>query len=367
MDTLTVGVEEEFFLIHPATGRTVPRAEHVRTAAGLRPAVASSEVQSELLQCQVEVNTPVCLGLDEVGGHLLRLRHSLAEAAEDVGCRLAASGSAPFTPLGTPAISTSPRYRSMRVDAAQLAAEQLICGMHVHVGVPDRATGVAVLNRLRPWLPVLVAIGANSPLWDGADTQFSSWRTVVFGRWPVSGTPPPFADADDYERRAGALVDHGIIRDRGQLYWQARLSERFPTVEVRATDVQLRPDEAVLLAGLIRALVATAMAGERAGAPAPVQPPEFAAGAVWHAARYGLTNRLHDPLTGHPAKAGDVVAGLLKYTLPALREAGDERQVTSLVHRLLRDGQGADRQRAALAAGGRDGLIRLITGITATA
>ncbi|WP_033825609.1 glutamate--cysteine ligase [Kitasatospora sp. MBT63] len=362
MDTLTVGVEEEFFLVHPATGRTVPRAEQVRTAAGLRPALASAEVQSGLLQCQLEVNTPVCRTLDEVGGHLLRLRHSLAEAADELDCRLAASGSAPFAPLGVPAVSASPRYRSMKADAAQLAAEQLICGMHVHVGVPDRATGVAVLNRLRPWIPVLVALGGNSPMWDGTDTDFASWRTVVFGRWPVSGTPPPFEDADDYERRVGALVDHGIIRDRGQLYWHARLSERFPTVEVRATDVQLRPEEAVMLAGLIRALVATAMAGERAGAPAPVPPTEFMAGAVWHAARYGLTNELHDPLTGRQAKAGDVVAALLKYTLAALREAGDERQVTSLAHRLLREGQGADRQRAALAAAGATGLVRLITG-----
>ena len=359
MNAFTIGVEEEYFLLHPVTGQLLPRAEQVRASAGLQPALEAQEVQYELLRCQLEVATPVCHDLEEVGGHLLRLRHTLAAAAEEQGCRLAACGTAPFRPSRPVPVTATRRYHSLEADAPQLTREQLICGMHVHIGIPDRHTAVTVLNRLRPWLPVLTALGANSPLWNGTDTGFASWRTIVFDRWPVSGIPPEFADADDYGRRIRTLVDNGIIRDQGQVYWQARLSERYPTIEIRATDVQLRPDEAVMLAGLIRALAATAAGHPTAPLPSPTQ--EGLAGAAWHAARHGITDQLHDPVTGRPHKAGDIIADLLKHTLPALQETGDDRQVTALLHRLLREGTGADRQRRALAADGPPALLRTIT------
>ncbi|MFJ1705045.1 glutamate--cysteine ligase [Kitasatospora sp. NPDC088346] len=360
IEPLTLGVEEEYLLLDPQTGLPLPRVEEVRAAADLHPALESAEVQPELLQSQVEIATPVCRDLSEVGGHLLRLRHSLAAAAESSGCHLAACGTAPYADTTPPAITDAPRYRSIHQDFSRLADENLINGMHVHVGIPDRQTGVAVLNRLRPWLPLLVGLAANSPLWYGTDTGFSSWRTVVFNRWPISGVPPRFADADDYDRRITELQDAGMIRDRGQLYWQARLSERYPTLEVRAMDVQLRADEAVMLAGLVRALATTVMLEERDGHPAPSRPPESLAGAGWHAARYGLTEALHDPFTGRLRRVGDVVSDLVEYLTPALALAGDEREVTSLLHRLLQEGNGADRQRRALEKHGRRGLVDMI-------
>lgn len=356
---ITLGVEEEYLLLDRARGFPVSAAEAVCKAAGLQPALSSTEIHRELLLAQLEVATPVCETLDEVGGHLLRLRHALGEAAEQAGCRLVATGAAPYSTDGPIEITDTPRYRGLYQDAPQLVDEQLINGMHVHVGVPDRATGVAVLNRLRPWLPVLVALSANSPFWRGRDTGFASWRTVVFGRWPVSGPPPAFTDASDYDRRVRALVTGGVIRDAQQIYWQTRLSERYPTVEVRASDVQLRVEEAVMLTGLIRGLAQTAIWKHRAGEPAPRTLPEIVAAAGWHAARYGLEGSLITS-AGTPVTARDAARALLHHVFPALAEYGDASQVTALVEQMLDDGNGSHRQRRVLKESGSEGLVRYV-------
>ncbi|MEU7062159.1 glutamate--cysteine ligase [Streptomyces sp. NPDC051578] len=357
---ITVGVEEEYVLLDPSTHLPMPLAEEVRAAAGLGSFADEGEVQDELLQAQIEVATPICTDLGEVGGHLLRLRHAVASAAEDKGCRVAMSATAPLKDGTPPAVTQKPRYLRMREEARRLVDEQLINGMHVHVAVPGREMGVAVLNRIRVWLPTLLAMSGNSPLWDGRDTGFASWRTIVFGRWPVSGPPPCFADLADYEKRIGALLESGVIGDRGQLYWQARLSDRYPTIEVRCLDVQLEADDAVLFTGIIRALVATAIAEENAGAPPPACAHELLQAANWHAARHGLNSTLVDPRGGRHS-AGDVLCQLTAYIAPALEESGDHREVSALMHRLLREGTPADRQRRALAEGGMAALADLIT------
>ncbi|GAA2442841.1 glutamate--cysteine ligase [Streptomyces sp. NPDC051041] len=354
----TIGVEEEYLLVDPVTGLPVPQADKVRAAAGLGRLVADQEVQPELLQAQVEVATQVCGTLEEVGGHLLRLRHAVGAAAEAYGCRISACGTPPLRHGRPVAVTDQARYRAMVVQAPQLVAEQLVNGMHVHVAVPGREAGVRVLNRIRAWLPTLTAMSANSPLWDGHDTGFASWRTMIFGRWPVSGLPPHFADAADYDRRVQHLLECGLISDTGQLYWQARLSARYPTIEVRCFDVQLRADDAVMLAGIVRALVETLLAEAAADAPEPRPAPELLQAAMWHAARHGLSDTLIDP-DGRVRRAGDVLYELLRYVAPALEASGDTRQVTALVHRLLQHGTGADRQRAALARGG----LRAVTGL----
>ncbi|QEU77426.1 carboxylate-amine ligase [Streptomyces subrutilus] len=363
---ITVGVEEEYLLVDPYSGLPVPLVEDVRRTAGLGPLAERAEVQDELLQAQVEVATPVCSSLEEVGGHLLRLRHAVASAAEANGCRIAATGAAPVRGTGPVPVTPNPRYLRMVGEARQLVDEHLISGMHVHAAVPDPETGVAVLNRIRGWLPTLLAMSANSPLWDAQDTGFASWRTIVFGRWPVSGPPPRFEGIDDYEQRLEALVASGVIADRGQVYWQARLSDRYPTVEVRCLDVQLRADDAVMFAGIVRALVATAIADEKAGLPLPRCAPELLQAANWHAARYGLNGTLVDP-HGRSRSSGDVLCSLLGHITAALEDAGDLRQVSALVHRLLREGTPADRQRRALAEEGMPGVIGLVTDAAAAA
>lgn len=357
---ITVGVEEEYLLVDPDTGLPVPRAEAVRAAAGLDPVSADDDVQSELLQAQVEIATPVCTELDEVGGHLLRLRHAIGSAAEQAGCRVALTGTAPVKAAEPVPVTPKVRYLRMQDQARRLVDEQLINGMHVHAGVQDRDMGIEVLNRIRVWLPTLLAMSVNSPLWEGRDTGFASWRTLIFGRWAVSGPTPVFAGEADYDRRVAGLVDSGVISDAGQLYWQARLSEKYPTVEVRCSDVQLRADDAVMFAGIVRALVATAVHEAKSAAPLPDCPQELLQAATWQAARYGLSG----PLVGceggrHSAR--DAVGLLMRHVRPALEEAGDAREVTALVHRLLRDGDPAGRQRQAMAEGGLPALLELIT------
>jgi len=358
---LTIGVEEEYLLLDPGSGLPVAGSVRVRTAARLMASVASREVEPELLQAQVEIGTPVCESLQQVGDNLTRLRGAVRAAAAQFGSTVAACGAAPARGVLPVPVTAEERYRAISEDAPQLVDEQLINGMHVHVGIPDADAAVGVLNRIRPWLPVLVALGANSPLWDGGDTGFASWRTLVFGRWPVSGPPPAFADAADYRARTRALLDAGTIMDLGQLYWQARLSERYPTIEIRALDVQLEITDAVTLAGIVRALVGRALHDHRSGTARPEAPGELVRAATWQAARHGLDGDLVDPLTDRPRSARQVVGTLMEYLAPELRESGDQRRVAWGVARLLRQGNGAQRQRRAFAAGGPDAVMAMIT------
>ncbi|MDP9418275.1 MAG: glutamate--cysteine ligase [Actinomycetota bacterium] len=362
---LTVGVEEEYLLVDAVSGQPTPAADRVSRVARAQPALGEDDVQRELLQAQLEVATPPCETLDEVGGHLLRLRSELVRAAESEGCRLLATGAAPLHGDGPAEVTRTQRYEEIHDHAPRLVDEQLINGMHVHVAVPDRRTGVSLLNRLRPWLPVLLAMGVNSPVWDGRDTGFASWRSVHFERWPVSGPPPHFDDEQDYERRADALVATGVIRDRAQLYWQARLSDNYPTIEVRCWDVQLRADDAVLLAGLLRALVARLLADASAGEVAVPPPPELVRAAAWHAARGGLTAELVDLPHGGNRDAREVVSALLEHLRRQLDETGDTEQISALLDRLLREGTGAERQRAVLERYGLSALVRWIGAETA--
>ncbi|MGW5352601.1 carboxylate-amine ligase [Streptomyces sp. NPDC004031] len=354
----TLGVEEEYLLLDRESGRPCPRVGEVRSAARDIPFLHRSEVGNELLQAQIEIATPVCGDLAEVAGQLTRLRETVVRAADRAGCRLAATGAAPFAPEDAVPVSPEQRYRDMRAQARRLVDEQLICGMHVHVAVPDRERGAAALGRIRPWLPVLLALGANSPFWDGRDTGFAGWRTIVSDRWPVTGPPPYTADGADYARETSALLDSGVIADLGQVYWHARLSESYPTLEVRVCDVQLDTDAAVTLAGLARALVATALREAAEGTEPIVSGDGVLRAAAWHAARHGVTGTLVHPVRGTLARADEVVDAFTARLAPALRSTGDLARVTAGVDRLRAQGGGATRQRAAAAASGLDGLLR---------
>ena len=362
----TLGVEEEYLLLDRATGVPAPLSEAVRRGDDLQPALGPDDVQGELLQVQVEVATPVCQELDEAGGHLLRLRHGLSASAQEQGALLLACGAAPWADGAAP-VTDDARYRRIRDRAPALVDEQLINGMHVHVAVPNRACGLDVLNRLRADLPLLLAMSSNSPFWQGRDTGFASWRTVHFERWPVAGPPPHVDGEDDYDRRVAALLETGAVLDTGQLYWQARVSERYPTVEVRCADVQLRVDDAVLLAGLIRALVITALGDADAGTPYPVPPAELLRAASWSAARHGLDGDLYDLRSGRRRSSRDMVGDLLDRVQAALRAAGDEEQVHALADRLLHEGTGAARQREVVARDDVGALVGFVAAETVAA
>jgi len=339
VDTPTLGVEEEFFLVDARTGLPAARPP------GLLETVPGAE--PELQRWQVETNTRVCADLATVRAELVRLRRDLVTAAEGAGCRLLATATHPLATRAHQDITPKARYRRMEDRFAQLARDQLVCGCHVHVGVADRELAVLAMAHLRPWLHLLLALSANSPFWMGADTGYASYRTQMWSRWPSAGPPAPFASAAEYDATVSALVGSGVVLDRAMVYFDVRPSAHVDTLEFRVADVCLTVDDAVLLAGLSRALVTTALAAVRDGAPPPELRTELVRAAHWRASRSGLGEELVDLAIGRPVPPEVAMAGLLRHVTPALEAAGDLDEVHALLDRTLACGTGADRQRAA--------------------
>jgi carboxylate-amine ligase len=344
MDRLTLGVEEEFQIVDGDSGELVSRADDVVAAA--RPLVGDA-VEEELNRCQIEVATPVCTSLAEVAEHLRGLRRSLQEAATSTGSRIVAVGSHPLGSWEDQEVGDRDRYQQMEDDYQIVARQQVICGCHVHVGVPDPDLAVAVMDRLRPWLPTLLALSANSPFWQGLDTGYDSYRTEVWKRWPTFGMPPLLGDDAGYRGLVDEMVEGGAIADPTHLYWMARPSERWPTIELRACDVCLTADEAVMVAGLSRALVATCIAEHERGDAVPEVQRDLLEAATWRAARFGLEDELLSAVDLRPRPAAEVVGELLEHARGGLEAHGDWDQVAEAVAQVLRTGNGARRQRAA--------------------
>ncbi|WP_063741380.1 carboxylate-amine ligase [Saccharothrix syringae] len=340
---LTVGVEEEFLLVDAVTGELVPLAPAV-----LGGADGVLDLQAELTRYQVESATPVCRGMVEVREQLVAARRELGRLAGAHGARIVASGTPVLGGERPPPLSDDARYRAISARFRSLVDGLTTCGCHVHVGVPDRETGVVVSNHLRRWLPVLLALSANSPFSRGRDTGYASWRYVAWSPWPSAGAPPWFSSVEDYDSGTRVLRATGAALDPGMVYWDVRLSARYPTVELRVCDVAATVDEAVLIAALVRAVAATAVAGE----PALRVPDLALRAAMWRAARDGLAGAGVQPRTGELVAAADLLRELVAWVRPALRAAGDEALVLDGVGRLLVDGTGAARQ---LRAFGRRG------------
>jgi carboxylate-amine ligase len=351
----TLGVEEELLVVDPG-GRPVPLGpealevaarrgqgetveEHDRDEGGAEGAHLVPELKAQ----QLELGTRVCRTLEQVAAELRSWRDRADAAAIAAGARVAALASSPVAvePVQTP----GERYERIHDTFGRIAAEQLTCGCHVHVSVDGDEEGVAVLNRIRIWLPVLTALTANSPFWMGTDTGYASYRSQSWGRWPSAGPNGVFADAADYHRLIDDVLATGTAVDTGMVYFDARLSANWPTVEVRVADVALRVEDAVAHAGLVRGLVETAARESRDGRPVPEVRPEILRLAAWRAGRSGLSGELVDPRTGRPAPAAEVVGAFLEHVRPALADAGDEQRVSDGVAELLRRGTGADLQR----------------------
>src|SRR5271157_5265 len=213
---ITVGVEEEFVLLDPSTGATVLAGPELVRLLGGEPGI-----QQELMRFQVETGTTVCTGLDDLGRELIRLLRLAAAAAASLGCRLVASGVAPYRTPGLAAVTGQPRYRELARRYAPVVAEAGTCGCHVHVGVPSREAGVQVLARLRPWLAPLLAVSANSPIAGGHDTGWASWRSVIQARWPTATPPAAWPDAAAYDTAVRRLIGHGAALDERSVYFLA--------------------------------------------------------------------------------------------------------------------------------------------------
>lgn len=344
----TFGIEEEFFLLDPATGLpAVPDARTRETLMSIR--AGDSRSQHELLDCQVEMATPVCSSANEALASLRGFRRGLATTASGNDLQAVSMGTAPLIPVHPAHVSPTDRYREIHRYLPGISGEQYVSGLHVHVAIPNSEAGILALNGLRGWFPLLAAIGANSPLWRGEDTGFSSWRTIHYRRWSVQGIPPHFADSEDYYRRLALVLGADVVLDAGHIGWAARLSNHYPTIEIRVADAQLRAEEAVSLALVIRALVETSIHAPRNDSGLL---PELLDLAFWQAAKHGLGGNQLDPETGRGIPTEHMIAALKRRIRDALDESGDFELVDSTLDRLLRDGNGARRQRDSLARGG---------------
>ncbi|MEU2157724.1 glutamate--cysteine ligase [Streptomyces sp. NPDC019396] len=340
----TVGVEEEFLLVDRHTGQPVPRAPEVLARA--RPSLGDL-VQSEFYSCVVETCTRPTASLTELREQLLLLRSQMAAAARQADCLLLASGTPVIPPARPIPVTDKPRYLRMQAHCQGVVdgVEGIACGCHVHVGTHDKSEAVALSGHLRPWLPTLQALAANSPFGGAQDSGFASRRSVEFERWPSVG-PSPLLDRTGYEATLDALIHSGVVLDRRSLYWYARPSEHVPTLEIRVADVNADLQSTVLLAAIVRGLCAALLADMREERPpAPVTDYQLRT-AHRCAARAGVTGFLPDPLTDRLVPARWLVGRLLVRAAPGLAAAGDLPAALSLLARHLSLGTGADRQRA---------------------
>ena len=347
----TLGVEEEYQIIDSETRELHARAGSVLQRA--QQSLGEEEVAPEMLASQIETNTPVCRTLAELRSELLRERREVVEAAAKEGTRIASASTHPFSRWQEQSITPKERYRRMVNNYQQLAREQLVFGLHVHVGLEDREAAVQVLNRMRLWLAPMLALSASSPFWLGEDTGYASYRTQIWSTWPTWGQPGPFESRAEHDALIRALVATRSAADATQIYWDARLPERLETIEVRVADACSRVSEAVMIAGLARALVHTLNEQAKREEPYSKTRPELLRAAHWHAARYGLDAELVDVEAERLVPAREMIEKLLGFVRPALEEGEDWEEVSALVHETLERGNGADRQRRAYERTGR--------------
>lgn len=318
--------------------------------AGKVIARGGKDLTAEFKRQQLETDSLPRSSLADLETDLRRSRDLAITAARAEGARVVASGTAPTEV--TPQVVPEDRYQQMVGRYGITATEHLTCGCHVHVAVADDDEGVVALNGMRIWLPVLLALSANSPFWQGRDTGYASFRAQAMGRWPSSGPTDLFVDGADYRAGVERMVATGVLMDVAMVYSDARLSARYPTVEIRVADVCPDVRDAVLIAALCRALVDTTVSAAATN-PAPDVSASWLRLASWQASRAGLAGKLLDPDTFLPRPARAVIEELLGFVTPALDANGDLGLVTDGLARLWEHGSGAQQQRAVLERTGR--------------
>jgi carboxylate-amine ligase len=336
----TVGVEEELLLFDRVT---LDQAQVGASLADPESHQGLPSVEHEFKRQQVETASRPQSDLTLLSAEIAGGRLEVARRAADRGAAPAALATDPTR--GRPQPTKDSRYGRMLADYGAVAESSLTNGMHVHVSIESRAEGVAVIDRIRPWLPTLVAMSANSPYHQGRDTSYASYREVCWGMWPTAGPTELFGSLAAYERTVQDLVATGAALDEAMIYFAARLAIGYPTVEIRVMDVTPTTADAVVLAGVCRALVETA-ARDAAAGRAPLSVGRLVLRAAgWRAARFGLTGELVQPDGGGLVPAAGAVEALVAHVADALAEDGDTELVERGVQRLFAQGTGADRQR----------------------
>lgn len=344
---LTLGAEEELHLIDLESGRLSAKAPR------LLPKLPADRFGAELQRTTIETNTPVVRTLDDLRRVIVDLRTELSAAIAPAGVTIAAAGTAPRSEYADFELTSGGRYGRMQEQYRMLVDEQLICGLQVHVGVSDRDLAVQIAQRVAPVLPVLLALSASSPFWNGQDTGYSSFRSIIWQRWPSAGSFGRVSDAAEYDKVLDDLIASGVIADKKMAYFDVRPSSHAPTLELRVCDATPIVDDAVLIAGLFRAAVRKAEKAVESGAEWHPRSEPLHRAAMWQAARGGLTGELLG-LGQHPERlpAETAVRQLVSRLRPELEELGDWGTVAELAEDTLARGNSTDRQRTAYAERG---------------
>lgn len=346
----SVGVEEEFQLLDPQTHELVPVVDQLLERVSEE---ARGNIKHELMQSVVETATVVCSDIGNAVQDLRRLREEVIAAAEQVGAVVASAGTTPVSCWEDQAITEQPRYRDIVARLQWVARRELIFGLHVHVGVDSADKCMYVFNAIREELPLLLALSANSPFWQGATTGMQSSRIKVFDAFPRSGMPPALAGGwDEYDALLARGAKTGLIPDHTYVWWDVRPHPDFGTIEIRICDAQTRLRDTAGLSALVQALVA--WHGDRfdAGERLPdVVPQLLLEENRWSAARYGLDGEMVDFTTDALVPTRHLVAQLLDRTEPVARRLGSSEWFDAIAGML--DRTGASRQLEAWLEGGR--------------
>jgi carboxylate-amine ligase len=337
---LTVGVEEEFHVVDLDSRELVPRGPDILER------LPANHYTAELHRSMVETNSDVFTDLDDLRDQLLSMRRRAADVAEGLGLGIAAAGTMPLVEADEMRMTETSRFEQMLDDYQMLAREQLICGTQVHIGLSDRDMTVAVAQRVARWLPVLLALSASSPFWMGADSGYSSIRSLLWQRWPTAGASGLVESARDHDDLVAELISSGTISDRKMIYFDVRPSAHVPTLELRVTDSCPDVDDIVLLAGLYRALVLREREAVVERRPLTrVRGPVLRA-AMWRAARSGLEGDLVDLSDwARPVPARVAVMSLVESLRPQLEAHDDWERISQLAARAIERGSAAYWQR----------------------
>jgi carboxylate-amine ligase len=334
----TVGIEEELMILDPESYALVNAIDKLVEES------PTGEIKPELMESVLEISTKPSRDMPEAGTALRALRQHVREIADAKGLCIGSAGTHPQALWEEQRITAAPRYRDL-VDALRFVARQeIIFGLHVHIGLDDADKAIHVANGMRVHVPVLLALSANSPYWRGDDTGLASTRMPIFRAFPRVGIPPYYEDWADYERRIGFMVEAGVMADYTWLWYDVRPHPNFGTVEIRAMDAQTHVEHTLGLAALIQAMVKELAEHYEEGKKLAPYPYEMLDENKWLASRHGMEGELVD-LPERETVATKVLARRLYDRLKEhAQDLGGAAELEGILD-LLEHGNGACRQR----------------------
>jgi carboxylate-amine ligase len=339
----TLGIEEEFAIVDPETREL---RSHIQEILEGGKVLLKEQIKPEMHQSVVELGTEICSSITNARTHVIELRSKLASLAGNAGLRIASAGTHPFSHWRDQLITEGERYKEIVKDMQQLARANLIFGLHVHVGIPNRESAIHVMNQARYFLPHIYALSVNSPFWVGQDTGLKGYRLKVFERFPRTGIPDAFEALSEYEDYCKLLVKTGCVDNAKKIWWDIRLHPFFDTLEVRVCDAQSRVDDTLAIAALIQAVIAKLYKLLRHNTTFRVYRRRLLDENRWRASRYGIEGKLIDFGREAEVETRSLLNELLEFVSTEVDELGSKREMAH-IERIMCEGTGADRQLAA--------------------